>query len=80
VNTAKGPAIAAIVIFTIFLGVSALVTFTSFSLPKPADWLESWFKLFQTSVTIVVGLKIASNIDSVVAALAGRSGKPGSGD
>jgi len=75
----KGPATAAIAIFVLFVLASAVITAGSYTLPKPADWLESWFKLFQSVVAIVVGLKIAWNIDAVVRALNAKAGNPGSG-
>ena len=77
---AKGPVLAALAIFAAFVIASAFITANSYTLPKPADWLEAWFKLFQSVVTIVVGLKIAANFDSVVNALAGRARNPGSDD
>jgi cadmium resistance protein CadD (predicted permease) len=77
---AKGPVLAALAIFAVLVIASVFITAHSYTLPKPADWLEAWFKLFQSVVTIVVGLKIAANFDSVVSALAGRARNPGSGD
>lgn len=76
----KGPARAALVIFVVLAIASAVITANSYTLPKPSDWLEAWFKLFQSVVAIVVGLKIAWNFDAVLNALAARARNPGSED
>ena len=68
----KSPAIAALVIFVILGGACLLVAGTSYDPPKPAPGLEAWFKLFQSVVAVVVGLKIAWNIQPIVSALAAR--------
>lgn len=73
----KGPARAVLVIFFLLLSASVIITATSYSPPKPADWLEAWFKLFQSVVAVVVGLKIAWNIEPIVRALARLAPRPG---
>lgn len=75
----KGPVRAVFIIFAIlvlaFVGAAAM----SYDLPKPAPGLEAWFKLFQSVVAIVVGLKIAWNIQPIVDALAARIRNTGPG-
>ena len=63
-----GYALAAIALFVAVIVAS--VAWTGTTVSKPLDWLESWLKLFQTVVSIVVGLKIAWNLPTIVDALA----------
>ena len=67
-----GYALAAIALF----GGVILATWmwSGSTVSKPLDWLESWLKMFQTIVSIVVGLKIAWNIQPIVKALSERRG------
>ena len=68
----KHIALAAVIIFAVLASVSLwVIPAIGISLTKPVDWLEAWVKLFQTVVTICVGLKIAWKIDSIVQAVGG---------
>ena len=73
----KGPVrevlVISVIVVVAFVGAAVM----SYDLPKPAPGLEAWFKLFQSVVAIVVGLKIAWNIQPIVNALVGHNPSPG---
>ena len=73
----KGMVIGAVILLGIF--ILASVGLAGTTLAKPLEWLESWLKLFQTIVSIMVGLKIAWHIKPIADALAARiaSSEPG---
>jgi hypothetical protein len=62
-------------LFFIALSIFAVLVLLSavpIALPKPADWLEAWVKLFGTVVAIVGALKIASDVADLRKSLAAK--------
>lgn len=67
------PAITALVIFVVLAALSWFFTAISFTLPEPAAWLEAWVKLFQTVVSVVIGLKLAWSVPELLQELLRRT-------